>query len=83
MLRGMAERDSMCETLSTFKKPFLIIAGDEDKFISLDRVKEMASLMENSWIKVIQGAGHLPMLEKPNETAKALRSLIQRLNKKT
>lgn len=79
VLRGMAERDSMCETLSAFEKPFLIIAGDEDKLISLDRVKEMASLMKNPWIEIIPGAGHLPMLENPNETAEALLSLIQKV----
>lgn len=77
VLHGMAERDSMCETLSTFEKPLLIIAGDEDKLISMDRVKLMASLMKNPWIEIIPGAGHLPMLEKPKETAKVITALMK------
>lgn len=77
VLRGMAQRESMCETLSNFEKPLLIIAGSEDKLISLDRFKDMASLMKNPWVEIIRGAGHLPMLEKPEETAKALLSFIQ------
>ena len=79
ILRGMADRESMCATLSTIDKPVLFLAGGEDKLISLDRVKEMASLMKNPWIEIILGAGHLPMLEKPKETSKALLSLIQKV----
>lgn len=81
VLRGMAEREPMCGTLSTFEKPLLIIAGGEDKLISLDRVNEMTSMMKNPSVEIIRGAGHLPMLEKPRETAKALLLLIQKVKK--
>jgi pimeloyl-ACP methyl ester carboxylesterase len=79
VLRGMAERESMCDSLSNFKKPVLIIAAGEDKLISLDRVKEMTSLMKKPWVETIPGAGHLPMLEKPTETARAISSLIKKV----
>lgn len=83
VLRGMAERETMVDTLAAIQKPVLIIAGGEDKLISTDRVKEMSSLMKKPWVAIIPGAGHLPMLEKTKETAWALLSLIQKVKQKT
>lgn len=78
-LRGMAEREPMDDTLAALEKPALIIAGKEDKLISNERVNEMSSLMNKPWVEMIPESGHLPMLEKPQETAKSLLSLIRKV----
>lgn len=79
VLRGMAQRTSSCETLQTIKKPAVIIAGGKDKFIPLERSREMAAMIKDEWLEIIPEAGHVPMLETPSVLANILRSFLQKV----
>jgi pimeloyl-ACP methyl ester carboxylesterase len=60
------------ETLRAVTVPTLILCGREDRLCPLERHTLMHGLMPHSRLVVVDGAGHLPTLEKPQETNKAL-----------
>lgn len=74
-LKAMAERENLLPLLSSFGFPLLLIHGDQDELIPLARSQEMKAALPASQIVVMQGAGHMPMMEFAKETADALKIL--------
>ena len=70
--RALAARPDHQETLGAYKGPSLILMGAEDRLCPRDRHELMHRLIPNSRFVVIEGAGHLPTLEQPQATTKAL-----------
>jgi 3-oxoadipate enol-lactonase len=75
-LKGIAERADSTEILSAISVPSVVISGKEDVIIPLQRAEMMAQMLGHAWLIEIPHAGHLPMLEAPQETADALHQLI-------
>lgn len=76
-LNGMAVRPDMAALLKTISVPVLILAGEIDQIIPRSRSEEMAALLPNRTMAVIENAGHLPMLEQPAATTAAIRSFLE------
>ncbi len=57
--------------------PTLCLVGDEDGSTPVALVRETADLIADSRFEIIAGAGHLPGIEKPDETARLLRRHAQ------
>ena len=74
-LKAMAERMDMSALLSTIKIPVVVIHGDADSLISVDRAREMKAAVPHAHFVELKGIGHLPMMEAVNETAEALKHL--------
>jgi len=47
--------------------PVMVISSDEDPLIPLPAQIEITRLAPNAVLRVIEGAGHWPQLEKPDE----------------
>jgi pimeloyl-ACP methyl ester carboxylesterase len=75
-LLAMAARQSSENLLASLSSPVVFIQGDKDKLIPLEMARDMHKLAKKSRLFIIKDAGHLPMMEKPAETARALRTLI-------
>ena len=73
-LRGRADRQA---ALAAFRGPALVLMGAEDRLCPRARHDLMHRLMPHSRLVVIEGAGHLPTLERPVETAAALRRWLE------
>jgi len=71
-LKAIAERMDASASLSDFKFPVVIVHGDADMLIPLDRARDMKNSIPHAHLIELKGVGHLPMLESPQETAKAL-----------
>jgi pimeloyl-ACP methyl ester carboxylesterase len=67
--RALRDRPDQQATLMAFKGPALVLMGEDDRLCPRDRHELMHALMPQSRFAVIAGAGHLPTLEKPEETA--------------
>ncbi|HSQ39528.1 MAG TPA: alpha/beta hydrolase, partial [Anaerolineales bacterium] len=67
-LKAMAERIDATSLLSTFKFPVVIIHGDSDALISIERAREMKDASPHAHFAELKGIGHLPMMESPRET---------------
>jgi 3-oxoadipate enol-lactonase len=50
--------------------PSLCLVGDEDGSTPIALVKETAALIAGSRFEIIEGAGHLPNVEKPSVVAR-------------
>lgn len=74
-LKAMAERADATSLLSTMKYPVVVVHGDVDGLIPIERAREVKALLPEAHLVEISGAGHIPMCEAPNETAQALMML--------
>jgi len=59
--------DAWCDMLTEIVCPTLIVWGDHDSLLPLRHAREYARRIVGSQLRVISGAGHLPMLERPTE----------------
>jgi pimeloyl-ACP methyl ester carboxylesterase len=75
--RALRDRQDQQATLAAFKGPALVLMGAEDRLCPLDRHQLMHSLMPQSRLTIIPRAAHLPPLEQPKATARALREWLQ------
>lgn len=56
--------------------PTLVLCGRQDALCPPERHAEIASLARGAVLRVVEGAGHLPTLERPGETSAALRAWL-------
>ncbi len=66
------------EAAKTIKLPSLLIFGELDKMVNLEKGKKFSNLLENSQIHVINGCGHMIMIEKAFEMRE---KILEFLNK--
>ncbi len=59
--------------------PTLVLCGEEDKMTPARRVQQLADAIPQAHLEIIQGAGHMVMLEKPQVVADALLHFLQRI----
>ncbi|KPL78978.1 hypothetical protein ADN00_03545 [Ornatilinea apprima] len=76
---GMAARGDETATLQGLKAPALIIAGRRDRVVSLETAEAASRMLVNGRLVVLDDAGHMPMLECPQETARAILELARRV----
>ncbi|WP_156498910.1 alpha/beta fold hydrolase, partial [Oleiphilus sp. HI0079] len=57
--------------------PTLIIWGDQDKAINVKNIDRYAALVSNSQKVVLEGIGHVAMIEVPEYTAELMRKFLK------
>jgi pimeloyl-ACP methyl ester carboxylesterase len=75
-LRGRAERADYVETLTHVAVPALIVVGSDDEYTPISDARLMHECIQDSTLAVIEGAGHLPNLERQTEFNDALRKFL-------
>lgn len=74
-LKAMAERVDSTPALASFHFPVVLVHGDADALIPIDRAREIKAAIPAAHLVEINGAGHMPMMESPQKTAEALKRL--------
>jgi len=74
-LKAMAERVDSTPLLSSFSFPVVLIHGEADQLIPIDRAREVKTALPQAHLVEIHGAGHMPMMENKEKTAEALKHL--------
>jgi pimeloyl-ACP methyl ester carboxylesterase len=77
-LRGRAERPDYTPTLSRIAVPTLVVVGSDDEFTPVSDARFMHERIPDATLVVVDGAGHLPNLERPAAFNAALADLLQR-----
>jgi pimeloyl-ACP methyl ester carboxylesterase len=72
--RALQRRPDQQSTLRKCKIPALVLCGAHDVLCPVRRHEFMAELIPNAKLHIIEDAGHLPTLEQPDETTRALRA---------
>jgi len=75
--RALRDRTDRQAVLSAYRGPALVLMGAQDRLCPRDRHDLMHALMPQSELVIVEGAGHLPPLERPVETAAALRRWLE------
>ncbi|KIC41972.1 alpha/beta hydrolase [Ruegeria sp. ANG-R] len=70
--KALMDRPDQCVTLRSFAGRALVLCGREDKLCPVERHQMMHDQLSQSSLEIIEGAGHLPTLEQPQETTAAL-----------
>jgi pimeloyl-ACP methyl ester carboxylesterase len=66
-LRGRAERRDYTPLLPQIHVPTLIMLGSEDAFTPLDEAQAQHRAIPNAELHILNGAGHMPNLERPTD----------------
>jgi 3-oxoadipate enol-lactonase len=74
-LKAMAEREDLISYLSSASFPLVLIHGNADVLIPVDRAKEIKAVLPSAQFIELQGAGHMPMMEFAKDTALGLKFL--------
>jgi abhydrolase domain-containing protein 6 len=64
-----ATTEGIPESLESIKTPALVIHGDRDRVIHPATGEALAARLPNARLDLLEGVGHLPMMEKPKEIA--------------
>ncbi|MDS0135542.1 MULTISPECIES: alpha/beta fold hydrolase [unclassified Amycolatopsis] len=75
-LRGRAERPDYTPALSGIDVPTLVVVGSEDEFTPVADAELIHRKVRGSTLVVIEGAGHLPNLERETEFDEALSTFL-------
>ena len=68
--------------LPKVKAPVLIIWGDKDKILDVSSIPILEKGLKNRQTVIMKDTGHIPMLEKPQETASVYRDFIEKTAKR-
>lgn len=73
---AIAETD-LRDSTTRLRIPTMAMVGDEDGATPPDLVRETAEMIPGSSFHIIGGAGHLPCIEKPMETAQLITDFLK------
>ena len=76
-LRGRAERPDYLDLLTHVTVPTLVVVGADDTFTPVSEARLLHERIPNASLAVLQGAGHMPNLERPTKFNGALRGLLE------
>jgi pimeloyl-ACP methyl ester carboxylesterase len=75
-LRGRAQRPDYTDLLGAITVPTLVVVGADDEFTPIPAAEYLHDRIPGSTLTVIDGAAHMPNLERPTEFNKALDALL-------
>lgn len=79
-LRGRAERPDYSNSLTLAAVPALVVVGADDTFTPVADAEYLHGLLPQATLAVVQGAAHLPNLERPAEFNTLLRDFLASLH---
>ncbi len=78
LVRGMKQRVASDDLLPDVRVPALVLAGAEDAYLSPASLRATASALPEGAFVLLEQVGHLPQLEAPERTARALAAFAAR-----
>lgn len=78
-LRGRAERPDYTAMLARIAVPTLVVVGSADVFTPVSDARYLHERIPGADLIVVEGAGHMPNLERPAEFNRALSMLLAKI----
>lgn len=82
-IRAVQRRRDYQAVLRRIQVPTLVMCGVHDRLTPVKRHELMADLIPDAHLRVLQGSGHMPMLEQPEEVTTELFDWYQRVTART
>lgn len=76
-IRLLQRRSDQQSILRRLRCPVLVIGGGEDHLVPVKRHQFMADLIPYAQLSIVEQAGHLPSLERPESVTEALRNWLE------
>lgn len=76
-MRDRADASALLPTLGDL--PTLVMTGTEDRLVPPDAARRLAAAIPGAELIEVEGAGHLPPVERPATTTEALRHFLARV----
>lgn len=76
---ALMDRPDQTKTLRRYAGPSLLLCGRADTLCPVERHALMQGLLSNSRLEIIENAGHLPVLEQPEQTTAALARWLEEI----
>lgn len=77
-LMAMRERTARCDVMSASVLPLLLVAGDEDPILTVERV--FTTDREGVTQVIVDGTGHMSMFEAPEQLAKIIKQFADSIH---
>jgi pimeloyl-ACP methyl ester carboxylesterase len=74
-LKAIAEREDMMMHLPSFRFPVVLVHGNADALIAVERAREIKAALPQAYLLELPNVGHMPMMEAAGKTAEALKML--------
>ena len=78
-VRAIRDRPDSTDVVGGLEAPVRVVVGDRDPIAPVDYARELAATAPNGEAVVLEGVGHLPNLERPEEFNAALLDLVEGL----
>jgi len=78
-IKALLERPDVTALLPQIQCPTLVMCGRQDGWSVLAHHEEMASMIPNSKLAVVENCGHMSTMERPAEVTAALRDWLRNL----
>jgi pimeloyl-ACP methyl ester carboxylesterase len=78
-LRGRAERPDYRDMLANVAVPTLVVVGSDDEFTPVSDARFIHDRIPDSTLEIVDGAAHLPNLERQTEFNSALQRFLESL----
>lgn len=75
---ALRDRRDQSDALRTYRGPALVLCGEEDRLCPPSRHVEMADLLDDANLEIIEHAGHLSTIERPEIVTAALEHWLLR-----
>ncbi|KAA9354670.1 alpha/beta fold hydrolase [Larkinella humicola] len=75
-VKAMASRADRTAVLKEATFPVMIIAGQQDQLVPIEKSRELFTAVPNAKTVVLENAGHLGMIESPDDVITALRDFV-------
>lgn len=75
-VRGMALRTDSRNILARFQGPACVVVGSADVITPVEKARAMVDLINGAQLEIIEGAGHLSMLEAPEQFNAVARNFL-------
>ena len=79
-LRGMALRAASEDIAEDLEVPALVVSGGQDRVVSVEEARVIATAFPRGRLAVCDRSGHLPMLEEPGRVMEALAAWLDMAN---
>ncbi|PPI83039.1 hypothetical protein KEHDKFFH_16515 [Marinobacter maroccanus] len=79
--RDLANMD-LSDIIPSIQCPVLVMCGNRDPYVSIERTDELASMFPNSNVALIDGSGHMPMFENWPQYEAAIKTFMARVGQK-
>ncbi|MER6344937.1 alpha/beta fold hydrolase [Streptomyces sp. NPDC001595] len=79
-LRGRAERPDYRPLLTRVTVPALVVVGEDDTYTPVPVAESLHALLPDSTLHVVEGAAHMPNLERPDAFNAVLAGFLSRID---